>query len=284
MNLLSLVTTSTDRELWLRLGFFLIALLVLSILEILFPRRPLSIKKSYRWFNNLGMVVINSLLLRVVFPGATVGAALFAESNGWGLFHFLEIPFAISFILSLLILDFSIWAQHVVFHFIPPLWRLHRLHHADLDFDVTTGLRFHPVEILFSMLIKVFMIMLIGAPIVAVLCFEIVLNALSMFNHSNIRIPSMIDKILRAFIVTPDMHRIHHSWHPEETNSNFGFNLSFWDKLFKVYRAEPRDGHSKMTIGLHEFRERSELSLAKMLAQPFRQSSIFKKKGVTRSI
>lgn len=253
-----------------RLGMFVGVFVLMALWELLAPRRPLSVARLYRWLNNLGVVVINTLVLRVFFPAAAVGIALAGEERGLGLFNTLALPVALEILIAFLVLDFAIWAQHLVFHHVPWLWRLHRMHHADLDFDVTTGLRFHPIEILLSMVIKGAVILALGAPAVAVLVFEVALNATSMFNHGNVRLPGRLDAVLRWFVVTPDMHRVHHSWYPEETNSNYGFNLPWWDRLLGTYRAQPRDGHRAMTIGLHRFRRPGDLRIDRMLVQPLR--------------
>lgn len=240
----------------------------MAVWEILAPRRVLNISKAYRWTNNLAIVAFNSLLLRIIFPAAAVGIAVGVETQGWGLFKLISWPTWLVVLLSIIALDFVIWVQHVLFHSVPVFWRLHRMHHTDQDFDVTTGLRFHPLEILLSMLIKGGAIVVLGTPPVAVLIFEILLNATSMFNHGNVRLPASIDKLLRLLVVTPDMHRVHHSWYPNETNSNFGFNLSLWDRLLGTYKAQPRDGHSNMTIGLNAFRLIGDQRLDRMLVQP----------------
>jgi sterol desaturase/sphingolipid hydroxylase (fatty acid hydroxylase superfamily) len=211
-----------------------------------------------------------ALFVRVLFPTAAVGLALIAEAQGFGVFNMVAIPWWIAVVLSVVILDLAIYLQHVLFHAVPALWRLHRMHHADLDIDVTTGLRFHPIEIGLSSLIKFAVIAVLGAPAAAVLMFEVLLNATSMFNHSNVRIPAGIDRVLRWFVVTPDMHRIHHSILSRETNSNFGFNLPWWDHLLGTYRAQPKAGHEGMTIGIEQFRDPRELRLDRMLLQPFR--------------
>ena len=257
----------------LRLAAFISLFVVMAIWEIAAPRRPLSINKAYRWANNLGLVVVNSLLVRALFPTAAVGVALFAQSKGWGLFNWIgfngqEWSGAAPVILSIVLLDFAIWGQHLLFHVVPFFWRVHRVHHADLDLDLSSGLRFHPVEILLSMVIKAGIILLLGPPAVAVLLFEILLNATSMFNHSNVRLPLVVDHLLRWIIVTPDMHRVHHSWITEETNSNYGFNLTWWDRLLGTYRPQPAAGHLDMTIGTHQFRDRGDLRLDRMLVQP----------------
>ena len=258
-----------EQEPVVRLGFLFGVIAIMATWEVLAPRRALTVGKAYRWINNWGVVITGTLLARVIFPAGAVGLALFVESQGWGLLQVLDLPFWLTLLIALVILDFAIWAQHVMFHAVPTLWRLHRMHHADLDFDLTTGLRFHPIEILLSFGIKAGVIVMIGAPAVAVLIFEIILSSLALFNHSNARIPAGIDRVLRWFIVTPDFHRVHHSWYPHETNSNFGFNLSLWDRLLGTYRAQPHDGHEDMTIGINLFRDPQWERLDKMLVQPF---------------
>jgi sterol desaturase/sphingolipid hydroxylase (fatty acid hydroxylase superfamily) len=220
--------------------------------------------------NNLALVVLNTVLLRVLFPTAAVGMALFAAEQGWGLFNYLETPYAVAVLLSVVLLDFIIYLQHVMVHAVPVLWRLHRVHHADLDFDVTTGARFHPLEIILSLGIKFAAIAVVGPPVLAVVLFEVLLNATAMFNHSNVRIPLGLDRILRWFVVTPDMHRVHHSVEDDEANSNFGFNLPWWDRLFGTYRPQPRAGHEAMTIGIHSYRKEKQVAwLPGLLALPF---------------
>lgn len=258
-----------EQEPLVRMGAFAGVFAAMMIWEILAPRRTPSVSKGYRWANNLGIVVLDSLLLRLLFPAAAVGVALFAETRGWGLFQLPDWPFWLEVALSVILLDFAIWAQHVLFHAVPTLWRLHRMHHTDVDFDVTTGLRFHPIEILLSMIIKAGVIVMLGAPALAVLIFEVLLNATSLFNHGNVRLPRTLDRVLRWVVVTPEMHRVHHSWYPNETNSNFGFNLPWWDRLMGTYRDQPRDGHEAMTIGINQFRERADLRLDRLLIQPF---------------
>jgi sterol desaturase/sphingolipid hydroxylase (fatty acid hydroxylase superfamily) len=243
---------------------------VMALWEILAPRRPRSVGRRARWPGNLGILIVDALAVRILIPVAAVGAALIAAGNGWGLFHAIGLRLSIAALLGFLALDLAIYAQHVAFHKAPLLWRLHRMHHADPDFDVTTGVRFHPLEILLSMLIKIAVVFALGIPPVAVIAFEVVLNATSMFNHGNVAMPSWLDLALRAIVVTPDMHRVHHSVDPRETDSNFGFNLSWWDRLFGTYRAAPQAGHGGMTIGLPTFRDRAELRLDRLLTQPFR--------------
>ncbi len=261
-----------EQEWLLRLIPFIGVLVFMALWEIRAPKRPLNASKPQRWANNLGLMVLNSLLLRLVFPSAAVGVALLADAQQWGVFHhmrfFVDRP-SLSLLFGIVLLDWLIWAQHRLFHRVPALWRLHRMHHADPDLDVTSGLRFHPLEILISMAIKAVAIVVLGLPVMAVLVFEILLNASAMFNHANVRLPYTLDKWLRLIIVTPDMHRVHHSWHLDEAHSNFGFNLPWWDRLFGTYRAQPKDGHQGMTIGLHQFRETRDLQLDRLLIQPF---------------
>jgi len=255
-------------EATLRLSFFLGILIAMVIWEVAAPRRRREIPRLLRWTNNLGIVVVDTILVRLTFPLVAVGLALMAQERGWGLFNVIEVPVWLAIVVSFLALDLAIYLQHVMFHAVPALWRLHRMHHADLEFDVTTGLRFHPIEILLSMGLKLAVVAALGPPAVVVLIFEVVLNGTAMFNHSNIRLPLGLDRALRLFVVTPDMHRVHHSVHPNETNSNFGFNLPWWDRLLGTYLAQPRDGHAAMTIGIEQFRTRRDLWLDRMLIQP----------------
>jgi sterol desaturase/sphingolipid hydroxylase (fatty acid hydroxylase superfamily) len=263
-------TTVLASEPFVRLGAFAGVFLVLAILELLAPRRTLMAGRGRRWPSNLGVVAFNTLLLRLIFPTAAVGVALLGEAQGWGLFHAFVVPNWFAVAISVLLLDLTIYFQHVLFHATPALWRVHRMHHTDLDFDVTTGLRFHPIEIILSAIIKLMAVAALGAPALAVVIFEVALNTTSMFSHSNLRISPRVDRILRWFLVTPDMHRVHHSILPRETNSNFGFNAPWWDRLFGTYRAQPAAGHEAMTIGIDEFRDLHELRLDHMLLQPFR--------------
>ena len=260
-------------EVALRLTLTASIFAALAAWELLAPRRPLSIGRLRRWPNNIGVLVVDALLVRLLIPTAAVGAALVAAGNGWGLFNLLQLRLSVAALAGFLILDLVIYAQHVAFHHVPWLWRLHRMHHADLDIDVTTGVRFHPIEILISMGIKIAVIMAFGIPAIGVFVFEVMLNATSMFNHSNARMPAWLDRILRLIVVTPDMHRVHHSIERRETDSNFGFNLPWWDWLFRTYRREPQAGHQSMTIGIPMFRDPRELRLDRMLTQPFRGES-----------
>jgi len=238
--------------------------------EALAPRREQKLARGMRWPSNIGVVVVDTILVRLVFPTTAVGLALLAEAREWGLFHALGLPMWASVPLAVIALDLAIYLQHVLFHAVPALWRLHRMHHADQEIDVTTGARFHPIEILLSMGIKLGVVAALGAPAVAVLLFEVLLNATSMFNHSNVQMPVRLDCVLRWIVVTPDMHRVHHSIIARETNSNFGFNLPWWDRLFGTYRDQPAAGHEAMTIGIEQFRKPVEQRLDRMLTQPFR--------------
>jgi len=237
----------------IRSVFFFGILGIMALWERLSPSRRLSVSKPLRWGSNLGLVVLNTVLLRAGFPLAAVGFAAIAAEQGWGLFNVVALPGWLAILLSVMALDLVIYWQHVMFHALPTLWRLHKVHHADRDFDVTTGLRFHPIEIFLSMGIKIAAIALLGAPPVAVLIFEVLLNATAMFNHGNVSLPRSVDRLLRWVVVTPDMHRIHHSVIVQETNSNYGFNLPWWDYLFGTYRARPAKGNQGMTIGLTEY-------------------------------
>jgi sterol desaturase/sphingolipid hydroxylase (fatty acid hydroxylase superfamily) len=259
----------TNHEAFIRLAFFIGILLVIGLFEILVPRRGLTTSKANRWFGNLGIVVISTFAVRIVFPITAVQLAVWANQKGWGIFNATDLSYGLVVVLSIIILDFIIYLQHVMFHAVPILWRLHMMHHADLDYDLTTGIRFHPIEILISMVIKFSAIVLLGAPALAVILFEIILNATAMFNHGNFYLPLGLDRVLRWFVVTPDMHRVHHSVFPSETNKNFGFNLPWWDRIMGTYKAQPRLGHEGMTIGLNQFRDPSKLNLLGMLILPF---------------
>jgi len=258
-------------EIPIRLAAFVGVLMIMAAWELLAPRRPQATERPLRWSSNLGIVVLDTLLVRILVPTTAVGIALLAEQRGWGVFHSFAVADWLAILASVIVLDLAIYLQHVLFHAVPALWRVHRMHHADLAFDVTTGVRFHPIEILLSMLIKLAVVAALGAPALAVLLFEVLLNATSMFSHGNVRLPRRLDRILRWIVVTPDMHRVHHSVEAPETNSNFGFNLPWWDRMFGTYCAQPMAGHDAMRIGIAQFRERSELRLDRMLLQPFRE-------------
>ena len=254
----------------IRLGVFITVFAAMALWEAAAPRRVRSHTRFRRWPSNLAIVVLNTAFVRVLLPATAVSLALAGERRGWGLLNNLPVPAWMAVVASVVLLDAAIYLQHVMFHAVPALWRVHRMHHTDLDFDVTTGARFHPIEIVLSMLIKFAAVVALGAPALGVLIFEVLLNATSMFNHGNVRIPVRLDRYLRWLFVTPDMHRVHHSIVVNETNSNFGFNLPWWDRLLGTYRDQPADGHEGMTIGIEQFRAARELWLDRMLLQPFR--------------
>ncbi|MGQ0750216.1 MAG: sterol desaturase family protein [Betaproteobacteria bacterium] len=259
-----------EYEAELRVALFALAFTALALWEWAAPRRALWLPRARRWFSNLALALINVVAVRLVAPAAAVGIAALAEQRASGLLRALEWPEPLEILLALVVLDVAIYFQHVMFHAVPLLWRLHRVHHADLDFDVTTGARFHPVEMLLSLGIKAGVIFALGAPVAAVLIFEIALNVTSMFNHANIRIPRRVDALLRILLVTPDMHRVHHSVHRDETDRNFGFCLPWWDYIFGTYRAQPRDGHGQMQLGIAQLRDaRYTNTLDSMLVMPF---------------
>lgn len=253
-----------------RLAVFATVLAGLAAWEIAAPRRPQSIGRAARWPPNLAIVVIDAAFVHLLFPVSAVALAMQAERSGWGLFNIWSTPSWFAIPAAIVIMDLVIYLQHVLFHSVPGLWRLHRMHHADLEFDVTTGGRFHPIEIGLSFIIKIAIVAALGAPALAVLLFELLLNATAMFNHSNVTISPAIDRVLRWFVVTPDMHRVHHSIVMAETNSNFGFNLPWWDRLLGTYRDQPEAGHDAMVIGVGEFRDPAEQRLDRLLTQPFR--------------
>jgi len=256
-------------ELVIRLGFFFGIFALMTMWEVLAPRRVEPVLRVVRWPSNMSIVALNTLLVRLVFPMTAVGLALIEEQHDWGLLNKMSVPYWATIMASVILLDLTLYFQHVLFHAVPLLWRVHRMHHADIFFDVTTGVRFHPAEILLSMCIKLIVVAALGPPAIAVLVFEVLLNATSMFNHGNIRIHETLDRYLRWIIVTPDMHRVHHSVLVQETNSNFGFNLPWWDRLFRTYHPQPICGHDRMTIGIEQFRDPRELRLNRMLLQPF---------------
>ncbi len=253
----------------IRLSCFALVLAVMALWEALAPRRRIVAVKSQRWFSNLALVVLNSVLVRFLLPLGVVETAVLAQNRSWGIFQNVSVSDWLAVPLSIIALDFAIYLQHVMFHSVPLLWRLHMIHHADLDMDVTTGIRFHTVEILLSTGIKMAAVVVLGAPPLAVILFEIFLNATSMFSHGNVRLPRGLDRWLRLVVVTPDMHRVHHSTIVTETNSNFGFNLPWWDFLFGTYRRQPAAGHEAMTIGLAHLQDERVERLPWMLALPF---------------
>jgi sterol desaturase/sphingolipid hydroxylase (fatty acid hydroxylase superfamily) len=259
-----------------RLVCFAGIFVAVAIGELIFPRRVLTTSKTNRWIANVGIIVLGAASLRVIAwvlaglgAASAVGMAVVAEKHHWGILNYVDMPLWSKVIISVVVLDFIIYLQHVMFHAIPTLWRLHMMHHADLDFDLTTGNRFHPIEIILSMGIKIASVMVLGAPAVGVVLFEVILNGVAMFNHSNMKIPLGLDRVLRLFMVTPDMHRVHHSVIRFETNSNFGFNLPWWDRLMGTYRAQPQKGHDDMTIGLNQFRDAKRLTLPWLVVLPF---------------
>ncbi len=260
----------SEQEQLIRLSFFLGTFTLVAIAEVLYPRRRLTVSKAVRWVNNLSLVVLNTVVLRLLFPAAAVGMATFAQDSGWGGLNYYQPPFILAVAISVVAMDMVIYLQHVMVHAVPALWRLHMVHHVDPDYDVTTGSRFHPLEIILSLLIKVATIAALGPPVVAVVIFEVLLNTTAMFNHGNLYLPRGLDRVLRWFVVTPDMHRVHHSVTPAETNSNFGFNLPWWDRIFGTYRDQPKAGHAEMTIGIRGFNQPTQISwLPGMLTLPF---------------
>ena len=260
----------------IRLLVFASVLIIMASAEALWPRKKRVMNRPSRWFNNLSLSVINSIVIKVLGPITAIAAADYALDNGYGLISMspVALPLWLEILIGFLILDMLIYFQHVISHKIPMIWRFHKVHHADRDIDVTTGIRFHPIEILFSMLYKCGFILLLGPLPIAVFLFEVVLNGSAMFNHANVRLPLWLDKILRFVIVTPDMHRVHHSTIRKETNSNYGFFLSIWDWIFKTYIDQPKLGHDDMIIGLDEFQTKSPASLAWSLKVPFDQDKI----------
>ena len=264
-----------SHEATIRLSSFLGLLILFSLWELIYPRRMLTTSKRRRWINNLSLVMLDAFLVRLLFPLLPIGMASLAQSRGWGVLTTIPSPALFSIIASVVLLDLVIYCQHMIFHALSFLWRFHLVHHIDLDLDVTSGVRFHPIEIIISMGIKLLAVALLGVPPLGVLIFEVVLNGASMFNHSNIYIPSSIDRILRVLLVTPDMHRVHHSIILKEMNSNFGFTLSWWDQLFNTYRAQPAEGHEEMKIGYAPFFNKKGQQLWWLLAAPFMR-------GVTR--
>lgn len=254
----------------IRMTAFAGVLTAMALLETLVPRLPRSHTRASRWTGNLGLIAVSSLLIKLIFPLTAVGFALWCEGRGLGLLNWLALPAWAAVPLAIAALDLAIYAQHVTFHHVPVLWRLHRMHHADLDFDTTTGIRFHPIEMILSMAIKFAVIAALGAPALAVLLFEMLLNATALFSHANFKLPLPLDRVLRLIVVTPDMHRVHHSVVPRETHSNFGFCLPWWDRLFRTYRAQPEAGHDAMKIGLPVFRDAGELRIDRLITQPFR--------------
>ena len=259
-------------EVWIRVGSFTLLLVAFAIWEHFQPRRVRVGRRLVRWVSNLGLVVLSSVTVSLILPVSSLVMAHMAAVRGWGLFNNYEWPHALVFVLCVVALDFIIYAQHFLFHAVPGLWKLHQVHHSDIDLDATSGLRFHVIEIVLSMLVKLAAIVTLGPPVLAVLAFEVILNGTALFNHADIKLPPRVDALLRLFLVTPDMHRVHHSVIRCETDSNYGFNLSIWDRLFGTYRAQPQEGHEGMTIGVNAFREEREQWLDRLLLQPFRNA------------
>ena len=259
-----------NHEASLRMGVFISILLLMMGAEALFPRKNRALGRTHRWVSNLLIVIIDSIFARLLFPIVAVGVAALSVKNGWGLLNMTLLPDWLEILLALILLDMAIYWQHVAFHRIPFFWSFHKVHHVDRDIDVTTGLRFHPIEIVFSLLIKLGVVLVLVAPVLAVILFEIILNGCAMFNHSNVKLPLSVDRVMRRFIVTPDMHRVHHSIHMHETNSNYGFSISLWDRMFKSYNDQPQDGHDGMIIGLEEHQTKAPASLSWSLLFPFK--------------
>lgn len=257
-------------DLAIRLGVFLGVFVLMALWERRAPMRALVASRPRRWTTNWTISIGDAVMVRLLFGAAAIGAAADAAAGGWGLFNALAWPAWLEVAIAFVVFDFAIWLQHLVFHKVPVLWRVHRVHHADRDIDVTTGIRFHPIEIALSMAVKIGLVYLLGAPVVAVILFEVVLSGLAMFNHSNIDLGARLDGWLRRMIVTPDMHRVHHSVHRREHDANYGFNLSVWDRLFRTYVAEPEGGHRGMTIGLGRHQDDRPTRLGWSLAFPFR--------------
>lgn len=260
-------------ELLIRLGCFFGAFALFSTVEALCPRRERVVARLIRWSSNIGISALNQLVVRLFAPISAMLLAEICASQGWGLLNLVPLWRGVAIFLAIMLLDLSIYVQHLLFHQVPLFWRLHRVHHADTEFDVTTGVRFHPISILFSAMLKLLIVLLIGPPAVAVLIFEVLLNITSLFNHSNVYIRPAVDKVIRLLVVTPDMHRVHHSIDRCETDSNFGFNFPWWDRLFGTYKAQPAQGHEEMVIGLDVFRAEKEKRMDFMLTQPFRNDS-----------
>ncbi|MBI4061288.1 MAG: sterol desaturase family protein [Elusimicrobia bacterium] len=255
----------------IRLGVFLGVLLVCALTERLLPRRVRTADAIPRWFTNLGLGALGALAARLLLPFAALEISYRVHAAGFGLLNLMPMDFPLQFALSLILLDLLVYAQHRLFHRSPALWRLHAVHHTDLDLDASSGVRFHPGEIVLSALIKLAGAAVLGAHFLAVAAFEVILNATSLFNHSNLDL-GPLDAPLRLILVTPDMHRVHHSPRREETDSNFGFNLPWWDRLFGTYRAQPREPHEAMALGLEDARDPRALGLLALLARPFRRT------------
>jgi len=253
----------------IRLGSFAGMLIIMGVAESLWPRRTLTASKMRRWTSNVSMSFLSTILVRLILPLVPTGVALYCTTHGYGFFNLTTIPTSVAIVISVLFMDMVIYWQHVMFHRVPMLWRIHRMHHIDLDIDASTGIRFHPIEITMSMGIKLIVIFLLGPPALAVLIFEVALNGCALFNHANVRLPLPLDSFLRLLVVTPDMHRVHHSVDMREANMNYGFNFPWWDRVFGTYKAQPDKGHQGMTIGLNIFRDKQYMSITRMLQIPF---------------
>jgi sterol desaturase/sphingolipid hydroxylase (fatty acid hydroxylase superfamily) len=264
----SFETFLLDHESAIRFGFFLGTFALMALWEVLAPLRVAGASKAIRWPNHVMLAAMNVVLIRVLFPLAAVAIAVYAGERGIGLFNLIPIPYLLAFVVSLLALDLAIYLFHLLFHAVPALWRVHRVHHADLDIDVSTGVRFHPVQMMLSVIIKSIVILLLGPPVLSVLTFEVLSHAITLFNHGNVKIPASLDRVLRWFVVTPDMHRIHHSIHIAETDSNFGFVLPWWDRMFGTYRAQPAAGQVRMVVGIESFRRDRDLWLDRLVLNP----------------
>jgi sterol desaturase/sphingolipid hydroxylase (fatty acid hydroxylase superfamily) len=262
-----------ELEALIRMAAFAAVLGAVALWEFLRPRRQSSLRRATRWPSNLGLLAVDAVVVRLLAPGAAVAVAVTAEAGGWGLLNVLSLPAGIAVIVAIVLLDLALYFQHIMFHAVPTLWRLHRVHHSDLDFDATTGIRFHPVEILISTAIKCAVVAAIGAAPIAVLVFEVVLNAVALFNHANASLPAAVEPWLRWLVVTPDVHRVHHSEQYDESSSNFGFNLPWWDRIFGTYKAQPRMGHAAMTIGVDAFRSEEDSRLDRLLIQPLQNTA-----------
>ncbi len=256
---------------YVRPAVFVGLLVSFALLEYFLPRRKLRPVKGKRWFTNIAIIIIDSVVIKVLFKTAAIGVAYWAIANGYGLFNMIDVPYWVAFGISFVVLDFAIWISHVASHKVPMFWRIHRMHHSDIDIDASTAIRFHPIEIALSMVWKFLIVILLGAPVMAVLVFEMVLNGGALFNHSNTKLPLWFDKILRVLIVTPDMHRVHHSVIRSEHDSNYGFNLSIWDRIFSTYTDQPKMGHEGMTIGLEQWQDEKPSRLDWTLLVPFKK-------------
>jgi sterol desaturase/sphingolipid hydroxylase (fatty acid hydroxylase superfamily) len=265
---MSFETFLLDHESVIRFGFFLGTFALMALWEVLAPLRVAGTSKAIRWPNHVMLAAMNVVLIRVLFPLAAVALAVYAGERGIGLFNLIPIPYLLAFLVSLLALDLTIYLFHLLFHAVPALWRVHRVHHADLDIDVTTGVRFHPIQMALSVIVKSIVVVVLAPPALSVLAFEVASHAITLFNHGNVRIPSSLDRVLRWLVVTPDMHRIHHSVHRSETDSNFGFVFPWWDRMFGTYRAEPAAGQTRMVVGIESFRTDRDLWLDRLVINP----------------